>query len=310
MSGGVDSSVAAALLKEEGYEVIGVTMQIWDGSVNIPAEERRSGCYGLGEAQDLEELRALTTRLGIRHVIIPLATEYRQWVLDYFRREYLAGRTPNPDVLCNREIKFKAFYNKAKEFGADYIATGHYCQTDQKHRLLKGLDAGKDQSYFLYMVSSTVLKEVLFPIGHLEKKQVRELATKYNLSTKDKKDSTGICFIGERNFKNFLSNYLMPQVGFFKKLNGENKSVCVTEIKNKAYNLIKWRFYDLEERAEDFMMRGLADKESVVDFIVKTEENKVKFNEADSKEERKNIILDVRNDWKDLVRKIRENVAG
>lgn len=212
MSGGVDSSVAAVLLKEEGYNVIGLFMKNWEEN------DEFGNCMA---SYEYEDVKRVCEKIDIPYYSVEFIKEYQEHVFKEFLEEYKKGYTPNPDVLCNREIKFKAFYNKAKEFGADYIATGHYCQTDQKHRLLKGLDAGKDQSYFLYMVSSTVLKEVLFPIGHLEKKQVRELATKYNLSTKDKKDSTGICFIGERNFKNFLSNYLMPQVGFFKKLNGE-----------------------------------------------------------------------------------------
>ena len=211
MSGGVDSSVAAALLKEEGYKVIGLFMKNWEEN------DEFGNCMA---SYEYEDVIRVCDSLDIPYYSVEFIKEYQDNVFREFVEGYQKGHTPNPDVLCNREIKFKAFYNKAKEFGADYIATGHYCQTDAQARLIKGLDTGKDQSYFLYMVNSEVLKEVLFPIGHLEKKAVREIARKYNLSTKDKKDSTGICFIGERNFKNFLSSYLKPQAGPFQNLNG------------------------------------------------------------------------------------------
>ena len=166
MSGGVDSSVAAALLKEEGYKVIGLFMKNWEEN------DEFGNCMA---SYEYEDVIRVCDSLDIPYYSVEFIKEYRENVFSEFIEGYQKGHTPNPDVLCNREIKFKAFYNKAKEFGADYIATGHYCQTDLQARLVKGLDAGKDQSYFLYMVKSEVLKEVLFPIGHLEKKEVREI---------------------------------------------------------------------------------------------------------------------------------------
>jgi len=200
MSGGVDSTMAACLLKRQGFDVVGVTMQIWDGSVELPAAERRCGCYGPGEAQDLKELRALATRLGIRHVTIPLAVEYRQWVLDYFRREYLAGRTPNPCVMCNWKLKFGLLLDKARAAGLafDRFATGHYawvegdvahtggvahtCDAALAHYVLKrGLDTEKDQSYFLYHLTQEQLHNLVFPLGALKKTEVKALARELGL---------------------------------------------------------------------------------------------------------------------------------
>lgn len=215
MSGGVDSSVCAALLKEEGYQVIGLFMKNWEEF------DEHGVCQSSKEFADVEKV---CEKIGIPYYSVDFIKEYRENVFNHFVEEYKLGYTPNPDILCNREIKFKVFYEKARELGADFLATGHYCQTkemDGEFRLLKGEDPKKDQSYFLYTLKKEILKNVLFPIGHLPKTKVREIATKYDLATKDKKDSTGICFIGERNFKNFLSNYVTFAAGNFETINGK-----------------------------------------------------------------------------------------
>ena len=200
MSGGVDSAVAALLLKEQGYDVMGVFMRNWeeqDGS--CPAQE------------DYEDVRRVSEALDIPYYTVNFTKEYQERVFSYFLSEYSAGRTPNPDILCNAEIKFKAFLDFALKTGADCLATGHYARLFRDNggvRLLKGLDGGKDQTYFLAGLTQSQLDRALFPIGALQKKEVRTLARMYSLSVSEKKDSTGICFIGERNFKRFLMSYL------------------------------------------------------------------------------------------------------
>lgn len=214
MSGGVDSSVAALLLKEQGYRVIGMFMKNWE-------EKDESGVCR--SAQDSDDAARVCEKIGIPYYAVEFVKEYWDHVFTQFLEEYRSGLTPNPDVLCNREIKFQAFFNKARELGADCLATGHYCQVRTQNgvtQLVKGQDPGKDQTYFLYAVSSQVLSNVLFPIGHLLKSEVREIAKTHGLKTHDKKDSTGICFIGERNFRNFLSQYLPAQSGEIKTLDG------------------------------------------------------------------------------------------
>jgi tRNA-specific 2-thiouridylase len=215
MSGGVDSSVCAALLKEEGYNVVGLFMKNWEEL------DEQGVCQSSKEFADVV---AVCEKLDIPYYSVDFIKEYRDQVFSHFVEEYKLGFTPNPDVLCNREIKFKVFYEKARELGADFLATGHYCQKafiDGEYALLKGSDPLKDQSYFLYTIKSEVLANVLFPIGHIPKTEVRKIAAKYNLATKNKKDSTGICFIGERNFKNFLSHYVTFTEGNFETLSGE-----------------------------------------------------------------------------------------
>jgi len=215
MSGGVDSSVCAALLKEEGYNVVGLFMKNWEEL------DEHGVCQSSKEYADVI---AVCEKLDIPYYSVDFIKEYREQVFNHFVEEYKLGYTPNPDILCNREIKFKVFYEKARELGADFLATGHYCQNkiiDGKNALIKGADPLKDQSYFLYTIKSDVLKNVLFPIGHLPKTEVRRIAAKYDLATKNKKDSTGICFIGERNFKNFLSNYITFTDGNFETLEGK-----------------------------------------------------------------------------------------
>lgn len=207
ISGGVDSSVAAILLKKQGYEVEAVFMRNWEADKDDP--------YCSAD-QDLTDARGVCDKLQIPLHTINFSKEYWQKVFQYLLDEYSAGKTPNPDVMCNKEIKFKAFLDYAKSIGANYIATGHYARIekkDRKFRLLKGLDNEKDQSYFLYMLSQEQLANSIFPLGDLKKTEVRVIAEKAGLLNFNKKDSTGICFIGERNFKEFLNEYLLAKPG-------------------------------------------------------------------------------------------------
>lgn len=207
MSGGVDSAVAALLLVEQGYDVHGVFMKNWEDSFE-------PGYCAAGE--ELEDAREVCATLGIPCHQVNFTKEYWDRVFSHFLEEYRRGRTPNPDILCNQEIKFKAFLDYARCLGAKYMATGHYARRlEYSHvqHLLKGMDTGKDQSYFLYRLSQAQLASALFPVGDLQKRQVRELAAAAGLSNHDKKDSTGICFIGERRFREFLGRYLPAQPG-------------------------------------------------------------------------------------------------
>lgn len=215
MSGGVDSSVTAALLIEQGYQVEGLFMKNWDED---------DGTEYCTAKEDLADAQAVADKLNIHLHKANFASEYWDNVFEHFLEEYKAGRTPNPDILCNREIKFKAFLDYALSLGADYIATGHYCRTHKvegRAKLLRGLDTNKDQSYFLHAVGHEQLAHTLFPVGEYEKPAVREIAEKYDLATAKKKDSTGICFIGERRFADFLKQYLPAQPGKIVTEDGE-----------------------------------------------------------------------------------------
>ena len=215
MSGGVDSSVAALLLKEQGYDVIGIFMKNWDDTDE----------FGVCTAtEDYEDVINVCNEIGIPYYAVNFEKQYWDKVFTYFLEEYKAGRTPNPDVMCNKEIKFKAFLDHAMSLGADYLATGHYAQVVEVEggvSMLRGKDDNKDQTYFLNQLSQEQLQKVMFPIGHLEKSSVREKAVEAGLTTATKKDSTGICFIGERNFKEFLGQYLPAQPGAMKTMDGE-----------------------------------------------------------------------------------------
>lgn len=243
MSGGVDSSVAALLLQQQGYAVHGVFMQNWQ------ADQEDPYC---SITQDLIDAQKICEQLQISFSTVNFAEEYWNRVFQLFLDEYAAGRTPNPDILCNQEIKFKAFLNYALQAGADYIATGHYArchlQNNQYH-LLKGLDDNKDQSYFLYTLGQAQLKHCLFPVGELTKTQVRQIAKQAGFLNYAKKDSTGVCFIGERRFKTFLKEYLLAQPGNIETDNGtvlgqheglmfytlgQRKGICVGGIKESA----------------------------------------------------------------------------
>lgn len=215
MSGGVDSSVSALLLMQQGYQVEGLFMKNWDED---------DGTEYCTAKEDLADAQAVCDKLGIHLHTANFAAEYWDNVFEHFLEEYKAGRTPNPDILCNREIKFKAFLEYAVELGADYIATGHYVrrgERDGKTRLLKGLDSNKDQSYFLHQVGQVEIEKTLFPVGELEKPDVRKLAEEHDLVTHNKKDSTGICFIGERRFSDFLKQYLPAQPGDIETPSGD-----------------------------------------------------------------------------------------
>lgn len=207
MSGGVDSAVSALLLQKQGLDIAGMFMKNWE------EDDRFDECPA---TQDAADARAIAESLGIEIHTRNFAAEYWDNVFEEFLDEYRAGRTPNPDILCNREIKFKTFMQHAAALGADKIATGHYVRTDSKDgksRLLRGRDHNKDQSYFLYAVGHEQLAKTLFPVGELEKPAVRDMAEEAGFSVYDKKDSTGICFIGERNFNEFLGQYIPAQPG-------------------------------------------------------------------------------------------------
>ena len=213
LSGGVDSSVAAYLLQKEGYNVIGLFMRNWNDESVIIDEE----CPWIEDSNDALQVAEM---LGIPFQVIDFSKEYKERIVDYMFNEYKSGRTPNPDILCNREIKFDLFLKKALELGADYVATGHYCRKEELtisgkkiYRLLTGIDQSKDQSYFLCQVNQFQLSKSLFPLGNYEKKLVRKIATDIGLNTAAKKDSQGLCFIGKVKLPTFLQQFLKPKIG-------------------------------------------------------------------------------------------------
>ncbi|MCZ8090147.1 tRNA 2-thiouridine(34) synthase MnmA [Flavobacterium sp.] len=222
LSGGVDSSVAAYLLKEQGYEVIGLFMKNWhDDSVTISNE-----CPWL---EDSNDALLVAEKLGIPFQTVDLSEQYKEKIVDYMFSEYEKGRTPNPDVLCNREIKFDVFMKIALSLGADYVATGHYCRKgtiekdgNEVYQLLAGIDGNKDQSYFLCQLSQEQLSKALFPIGELTKPQVREIASKLDLITAEKRDSQGLCFIGKVRLPEFLQQQLQPKEGLIYEINADS----------------------------------------------------------------------------------------
>jgi len=229
LSGGVDSSVAAYLLKEQGYEVIGLFMKNWhDDSVTISNE-----CPWL---EDSNDAMLVAEKLGIPFQVVDLSVQYKDRIVDYMFNEYEKGRTPNPDVLCNREIKFDVFLKIALDLGADYVATGHYCRKGEEvidgkniYKLLAGKDGNKDQSYFLCQLSQEQLSTALFPIGELTKPEVRKIATEQDLITADKKDSQGLCFIGKVRLPEFLQQKLQPKEGVIVQI-PENSEIYNREI--------------------------------------------------------------------------------
>ena len=218
MSGGVDSSVTALLLKEQGYDVVGVFMKNWDDT------DENGVCTA---TEDYKDVAKVANQIGVPYYSVNFEKEYWDRVFEYFLAEYRLGRTPNPDVMCHKEIKFKAFLDYAMQLGADYVATGHYAQvsTDENGvvHMLRGVDNNKDQTYFLSQLKQKKKKKTMFPLGHMEKKEVREIAERAGLATAKKKDSTGVCFIGEKNFKEFLGKYLPAQPGKMVTLDGTVK---------------------------------------------------------------------------------------
>ena len=238
LSGGVDSSVAAYLLQEQGYEVIGLFMKNWhDDSVTISNE-----CPWL---EDSNDALLVAEKLGIPFQTVDLSEQYKEKIVDYMFNEYEKGRTPNPDILCNREIKFDVFMKIALSLGADYVATGHYCRKGEievngnpTYQLLAGVDGNKDQSYFLCQLSQQQLAKSLFPIGELTKPEVREIAAKLDLITAEKKDSQGLCFIGKVRLPEFLQQQLQPKEGL----------IFEVEASNEIYNQPKPEFSNLEEQ--------------------------------------------------------------
>tara|TARA_B100001029_G_scaffold35998_1_gene27467 strand:- start:836 stop:1903 length:1068 start_codon:yes stop_codon:yes gene_type:complete len=210
MSGGVDSSVSAFILKKKGYEVHGLFMKNWDDDDGTPYCSIK---------EDFMDAAFVADQLEIPLFEVNFAKEYKEKVFSYFLEELKKGRTPNPDILCNKEIKFKKFYDYALSKGYDYIATGHYAKTNED-KLYKAMDTNKDQTYFLHAIDKDVLKRTLFPVGSMDKEQVRQIARENSLITSDKKDSTGICFIGERPFPDFISNYVSEKIGKIVDENG------------------------------------------------------------------------------------------
>jgi len=224
MSGGVDSSVAAHLLKEQGYEVIGLFMRNWDSAANQdflgnPTLQDET----CPQEKDYQDAKKVADHLAIRLERVDFIEEYWRDVFEYFLNEYRKGRTPNPDIMCNKYIKFDAFKKHAEMFNPDFIAMGHFARVKRNGDtlLLRGVDTGKDQTYFLSQLTEHQLANALFPVGELTKSEVREIAKKTNIPTADKKDSTGICFIGERHFDEFLRNYLPAKEGVIKTLSGD-----------------------------------------------------------------------------------------
>ncbi len=243
MSGGVDSSVAAILLKEQGYNVIGLFMRNWDSTINNDYLGNPNINNDIcPQEKDYNDAKEVCQKLSIPLHRVDFVKEYWDFVFKYFLEELEKGRTPNPDVMCNKYIKFDLFIEKAKELGADYIATGHYARIIDGN-LARAKDLNKDQSYFLAYVEKEKFKNILFPIGELEKKEVRKIAEKYSLITATKKDSTGICFIGERNFRKFLENYLPNQPG--KIINIETKKEMGNHIGLMYYTIGQRRGLDL-----------------------------------------------------------------
>ena len=270
MSGGVDSSVAAIELINQGYEVIGLFMRNWDSFTNGEFEDAPVGETGIcPQEEDYNDAKKVCDKLGIPLYRKDFVKEYYDYVFKYFLEELEKGRTPNPDIMCNKYIKFDMFAKEAEKYGADYIATGHYARI-KDGKLLRAIDDNKDQTYFLSQVTKKQLKNVLFPIGEMTKPEVRKIAEEYNLVTAKKKDSTGICFIGERNFTKFLKNYLPNKPG--KIINIDTKEVIGNHIGLMYYTIGQRRGLNIGGSEERMFVVGKDLKENIL-YICIGEDN-------------------------------------
>ncbi len=268
LSGGVDSAVSAALLKEAGYDVTGVFIKVWQPDF-LP-------CTWRDERRDAMRIAA---KLDIPFLFFDFENEYKKGVADYMIEEYRKGNTPNPDVMCNREVKFGAFWHKAKEMGAQYIATGHYVRNID-NRLYEGVDKEKDQSYFLWTLTKEDLEHILFPIGHLKKDEVRSLARKFGLHTAEKKDSQGICFIGDVDIEEFLSHYIETKAGNVIDTNGK---VIGTHTGALYYTLGERHGFDINIKSSESEPYYVVDKSMVNNTItVSNDEVEIQHSKSNS----------------------------
>lgn len=277
MSGGVDSSVAAIILKKQGYEVIGLFMRNWDASINNDILGNPTLQNNIcPQEQDYNDALAVCKKLDIPLHRVDFVKEYWDYVFTYFLDELKKGRTPNPDIMCNKYIKFDMFVKEAVKLGADFIATGHYARL-KDGKLLRGIDNNKDQTYFLSQLSKKQLENVLFPVGDLEKKEVRKIAEEYDLITAKKKDSTGICFIGERNFTNFLKNYLPNIPG--KIMDIDSKRVVGEHIGLMYYTIGQRKGLNLGGNVDRTFVVG-KDLENNILYVASGDENNYLFSDV------------------------------
>lgn len=277
MSGGVDSSVAAILLKKQGYDVIGLFMRNWDSSVNNDylGNPDLNGDI-CPQERDYNDAIKVCEKIGIPLHRIDFVKEYWDYVFTYFLDELKKGRTPNPDIMCNKYIKFDYFIKEARRLGADYIATGHYAKMKDGY-LCRSKDTNKDQTYFLSQLNQEQLKDVIFPLGDIEKTEVREIAKEYNLITAEKKDSTGICFIGERNFKEFLKNYLPNQKG--KIVNIDTNEVLGEHIGLMYYTIGQRRGLDIGGNDERLFVVGKNLKDNIL-YVALGDDNEYLYSDS------------------------------
>ena len=277
MSGGVDSSVAAILLKKQGYDVIGLFMRNWDSSVNNDylGNPDLNGDI-CPQERDYNDAIKVCEKIGIPLHRIDFVKEYWDYVFTYFLDELKKGRTPNPDIMCNKYIKFDYFIKEARRLGADYIATGHYAKMKDGY-LCRSKDTNKDQTYFLSQLNQEQLKDVIFPLGDIEKTEVREIAKEYDLITDEKKDSTGICFIGERNFKEFLKNYLPNQKG--KIVNIDTNEVLGEHIGLMYYTIGQRRGLDIGGNDERLFVVGKNLKDNIL-YVALGDDNEYLYSDS------------------------------